>query len=208
MELFALIGTVVGVHLMAVVSPGPDFVMAIRNSLTYSRKTGIYTAIGFGLGIGVHVVYCVFGLALIISKSIIVFNVIKYLGALYLIYIGLMSMFSKSSNISVAEETKKEDISALKAVRIGFLTNVLNPKATLFFLSLFTFVISPETPKATSFTLGLIMMVNTALWFSLVAVFFTQKRIRNIFNKFQKWFNRLFGAILIAIGIKIIFTSN
>lgn len=207
MDLFALVGTVVGIHLMAVISPGPDFIMAVRNSLTYSRKTGIYTAVGFGLGIGVHVIYCVFGLALIISKSIIVFNVIKYLGAAYLIYIGVMSLFSKSANIEITEEHKKQDISSLKAVRIGFLTNVLNPKATLFFLSLFTFVITPDTPKTVSFGLGLMMMINTTLWFSVVAIFFTQKRIRTLFNKFQKWFNRFFGVILIAIGIKIILTD-
>jgi len=207
MEYLALIGSVVLIHLMAVMSPGPDFFMALRNSLTYSRKTGIYTAIGFGLGIGVHVVYCVFGLALIISKSIVVFNVIKFLGAAYLIYIGVMSIVSKNNKIEVKDQDHKTDISALKAVRIGFLTNVLNPKATLFFLSLFTFVIGPETPSHIMVLLGVIMMVNTAIWFSLVAVFFTQKRIQQFYNQFQRVFNRIFGVTLIAIGLKIIFSK-
>ncbi|MCB0408768.1 MAG: LysE family transporter [Flavobacteriales bacterium] len=207
MEHLALIGSVVLIHLMAVMSPGPDFFMALRNSLTYSRKTGIYTAIGFGLGIGVHVVYCVFGLALIISKSILVFNIIKFLGAAYIIYVGVMSLISKSNKIEMKTNEHKTDISPIKAIRIGFLTNVLNPKATLFFLSLFTFVISPETPNHIMILLGVIMMVNTAIWFSLVAVFFTQKRIQRFYNQFQRIFNRIFGSILIAIGIKIIFSK-
>lgn len=207
MEYLALISSVVLIHLMAVMSPGPDFFMALRNSLTYSRKTGIYTAIGFGLGIGVHVVYCVFGLALIISKSIIVFNIIKFLGAGYIIYIGIMSLLSKGNKIEMNTNEHKADISSLKAIRIGFLTNVLNPKATLFFLSLFTFVIGPETPNHILVLLGVIMMVNTALWFSLVALFFTQKRIQKFYNQFQKIFNRIFGSILIVIGLKIIFSK-
>ncbi len=207
MEYLALISSVVLIHLMAVMSPGPDFFMALRNSLTYSRKTGIYTAIGFGLGIGVHVVYCVFGLALIISKSIIVFNIIKFLGAGYIIYIGIMSLLSKGNKIEMNTNEHKADISSLKAIRIGFLTNVLNPKATLFFLSLFTFVIGPETPNHILVLLGVIMMVNTALWFSLVAMFFTQKRIQKFYNQFQKIFNRIFGSILIVIGLKIIFSK-
>jgi len=206
MEYLPLFGSVLLIHLLAVMSPGPDFVVALRNSLTYSRKTGVYTAIGFGIGIGVHVVYCVFGLALIISTSPVAFNIIKYLGIAYLTYIGVVSLVSKTSNISVGKEGPLSDISPLKAVRIGFLTNVLNPKATLFFLSLFTFVIGPNTPSSVSWFLGVMMMVNTTIWFSLVAIFFTQSRIRSIFNKHQKTFNIIFGLLLIGIAIKIVFT--
>jgi len=193
---------------MAVMSPGPDFFMAIRNSLTYSRKTGIYTAIGFGIGIGVHIIYCSVGLALIISKSILAFNIIKFLGAGYLIFIGIQSILSKNSYDEIKNTIHKKDISPLKAIRMGFLTNVLNPKATLFFLSLFTFVIEPSTPKSILALLGMLMMINTTLWFGLVAVFFTQQRIQKIFYKSQKVFNRIFGGVLILIGLKLLFADK
>lgn len=206
MEYLPLFGSVLLIHLLAVMSPGPDFVMALRNSLTYSRKTGIYTAVGFGIGIGVHVFYCVFGLALIISTSELIFNIIKYLGVVYLTYIGVVSISSKAKDVSIGNSVHKKDISALKAIRIGFLTNVLNPKATLFFLSLFTFVIGPDVPKNIAWVLGVMMMINTTLWFSLVAIFFTQARIRALFNKYQKAFNIVFGVLLIAIAVKIVFT--
>ncbi len=206
MEYLPLFSSVLLIHLMAVISPGPDFIMALRNSLTYSRKTGIYTAVGFGLGIGVHVFYCVFGLALIISTSELAFNIIKYLGVAYLAYIGVMSIVSKSSNIEVGKQSHLADISPLRAIRIGFLTNVLNPKATLFFLSLFTFVIGPDVSSSVSWILGLMMMINTTIWFSLVAIFFTQARIRTIFNQYQNVFNTIFGILLIGIAIKIVFT--
>lgn len=208
MQNLSIIATVALIHLLAVISPGPDLIITIKNSLSYSRRTGIYTAIGVGMGIAVHISYCVAGLALIISKSIIIFNTIKFLGAAYLIYIGVKSLLAKSDKIQIKNEDQKRNISPLSAIRIGFLTNVLNPKATVFFLSLFTFVISPETSGKLLLTLSAIMVVDTALWFSLVAIFLTQKRVYGIFERFQGVFNKVFGAILVGLGLKIASSSN
>ena len=208
MENLPLIGTIVLIHFLALISPGPDFILAVRNSLAYSRKTGIYTAIGFSLGIAVHIFYSVLGLALIISKSILIFNSIKFLGAGYLIYIGIKSFGSKASRINVQNEEKKPDIRPIQALKMGFLTNVLNPKATLLFLSLFTFVIKPDTPAYVLIAASTIMIIDTALWFSLVAIFFTQKRVQNVFDKFQGAFNKIFGGLLVALGIKIALTDK
>src|SRR5688572_10012358 len=124
MEYLPIILTVALVHLLAVISPGPDFIMITRNSLMYSRKTGIYTAIGLGLGILVHVVYSLVGIGLLISKSILLFNTIKLLGAAYLIYIGYKSLTSKSSNLNILNQDHKKDISIFDAIKIGFFTNV------------------------------------------------------------------------------------
>jgi len=204
---FSLITSVALIHLLAVISPGPDFFMALKNSMTYSRKTGIYTAIGFGLGIAVHVFYSLAGLALLISKSIVIFNIIKYLGVAYLLYIGIKSFFSKTSDVTVENKEHLLDISPFKAISMGFLTNILNPKASLFFLSLFTLVIGPNTGTTTLVIISGILIFDTMLWFSLVAIFFTQKRVRIVFNRYQKWFNKLFGALLIGIGLKIAFSD-
>jgi len=206
--LSSMVFSVIGIHLLAVMSPGPDFIVSVRNSLTYSRKTGMWTGVGFGLGIGVHVVYSIFGLGLIISKSIVIYSVIKYLGAAYLIYIGIMSLRSKSNGIGVDETTQKEDISPLKAVRIGFLTNVLNPKATLFFLSLFTIVVGPDVPTQTLVFLGSILMINTSLWFIFLAYLVTHSKVLPVFEKYQNAFNKTFGGILIAIGLKVAFFTD
>lgn len=101
MEYLPLILSVTAIHLLAVVSPGPDFIVAIKNALTYSRKTGFFTALGFALGISVHLLYCVFGLAILISQSLLLFSIIKFLGAGYLIYIGVLSFLAKGSKIEV-----------------------------------------------------------------------------------------------------------
>lgn len=204
---FPLIASVILIHFLAVISPGPDFFMAIKNSLTYSRQIGIYTAIGFGLGIGVHIFYSIAGVALLISKSIVIFNVIKYLGVAYLLYIGIKSLLAKPTDISIEKQEIREEITVSKAVLQGFLTNVLNPKATLFFLSLFTLVIKPETETNTLIIISVALVLNTMLWFAFVSVFLTQNRIRKVYNRYQGYFSKFFGGVLIALGLKIAFSK-
>lgn len=196
--------TVAIIHLLAVISPGPDFAMTVKNSLSFGRKAGIYTAIGMGLGIGIHVIYSLIGIGFIISQSIIIFNIIKYLGAAYLIYIGIKSLRSKPSNALEYEiDNNKKNLSNIEALYAGFLTNVLNPKATLFFLSLFTQVINPETPLFIQTLYGAEMMIATAVWFSVLATFFSHKVFRNKIIKIKHHIERVLGAALILLGIKV-----
>jgi len=208
MQYLTLIGTVTFIHLLAIISPGPDFIMVVKNSLTYSRKTGSWTAIGLGVGVSVHIFYCIAGLAMIISQAIFIFDIIKLLGAGYLVYFGLKSIFLKSSNLEIEVTQQQINISPLNAIKIGFFTNLLNPKSTLFFLSLFTMVIDPETPNLILAMLSIIMILNTVLWFFLVSIFLTQIKIKNFYNKFQKILNKGLGWILIALGIKIALTQR
>lgn len=204
---FTLFLTVIGIHLLAVMSPGPDFIMLLRNAISYSRKTGMWTALGFGMGIGVHVIYSVFGLGIIISKTPLLYNIITYLGAAYLTYIGIMSFKNSGGSIHLEDAKHSEDISPLKAIRIGFLTNVLNPKATLFFLSLFTIVVGPNVSTEVLLGLGIVMMINTTLWFCILSYLVTHSKILPTFEKYQNVFNKVFGILLIGIGIKVAFFS-
>jgi RhtB (resistance to homoserine/threonine) family protein len=207
MDTLTLIGTAVLLNLLAAISPGPDFVIAVRNSLNYSRRTGIFTGLGIGLGLAVHIFYCAVGIGYIISKSIIVFSIIKYLGAAYLIYIGIRSCLAKRSKLEIKEAREAVDITRLHAVKIGFLTNVLNPKATLFFLGLFTLVIDPETPAFVVVIISLLMILTAIIWFTIVAIFFTQKRIQDSFIRVEGVINKTFGALLIFLGVKIAMLS-
>ncbi len=210
LENLTIIGTIAFVHLLGAMSPGPDFVMSVRNSLTYSRRTGIFTAVGFGLGVAVHVGYCIAGIAVVIARSILVFSTIKYLGAAYLLYVGIRSLFARQTQMETSAVTKRQDISPLQAVRMGFLTNILNPKATLFFLGLFTVVISPAAPPPRSILIigGLVMVLDTMLWFSFVAVFLNERHVRSFFGRFQGYFNRAFGGFLILLSIRIAFLHD
>jgi RhtB (resistance to homoserine/threonine) family protein len=196
------------IHLLAVMSPGPDFAMISRNSLIYSRKTGIYSAIGLALGILVHVTYSLIGIGLIISKSIVLFSTIKLLGAGYLIYIGYKSLKSKPHNLNSEQLSERNDMDKFAAIKMGFLTNALNPKVTLFFLSLFTQVISPKTPLFIQTLYGLEMSAMTFVWFAFVASILSHQAIQAKFSAIHHHIEKIFGVILIALGVKIALSSS
>jgi RhtB (resistance to homoserine/threonine) family protein len=200
--------TVVVVHLLAVISPGPDFIMISRNSLVYSRRTGVYSAVGLGCGILVHVLYSLVGIGLIISRSLLLFSVLKYLGAGYLIYVGVKSLAAKPAAPAGLASAGPRNLAPAAAIRLGFLTNVLNPKATLFFFALFTQVIHPETPKRIQVLYGLEMSVMTFAWFALVATVLAHAAVQARFSAAQARLERLFGVVLIGLGIKVALFSR
>ncbi|MDB5194191.1 MAG: lysine exporter protein LysE/YggA [Parcubacteria group bacterium] len=202
--------TIALIHLLAVVSPGPDFAMVSRNSLVYSRKAGIYTAFGLVCGIAVHITYSLLGIGLLISQSILLFNTIKYIGVAYLIYIGYKSLKAKPQAEGEVVEVISEEkmLTPLAAIKTGFLTNVLNPKVTLFILALFTQVIDPKTPKFIQALYGLEMMTATFVWFTIVSIFFSHQKIKGRVTKFQHWIERFTGVVLIGLGIKVALSSR
>jgi RhtB (resistance to homoserine/threonine) family protein len=200
--------TVALIHLLAVASPGPDFAVVVRESVTHGRRAGTWTAFGVGTAIFLHVGYSLLGIGLIVSQSIVLFNALKWLAAAYLVYIGIKALRSGPASPGA------EDVAAPVVERTprgafvaGFMTNGLNPKATLFFLSLFTVVINPHTPLAIQAGYGVYLAVATGLWFCLVAMLFSQQRVRAGFARMGHWFDRTMGAVLVALGIKIAFTE-
>ncbi len=204
--------TIAIAHLLAVMSPGPDFAVVTKNSLSYSKKIGIYTALGVGLGISIHVTYSLLGIGFLISKSIILFNAIKWIGAGYLIYIGYKAIRSKPMTAE-KEETKietgpKKILTPWQAIRNGFLVNVLNPKATLFFLALFTQVVSPGTPTLIKLFYGIEMMTATFIWFTFVSLVFSHPKLKQKISKAQPIIDRITGGVLIAIGLKVALTHK
>lgn len=205
MEYLHIIGTIAVVQALGVISPGPDFVMCVRNSLMYSRRIGVFTAFGFGLGVAVHVTYLIAGIAVVISRSLTLFAMIKYFGAAYLLYMGIRSIFARSFGVDMSPDKLKRDISPLSAVWIGFLTNISNPKATLFFLGLFTIVVRPGTPWFVLAVAGIIMVMETVLWFSFVAFFLNQRHARSLVDRYQGYFNLVFGILLVLISLRIAF---
>jgi RhtB (resistance to homoserine/threonine) family protein len=200
--------TVALIHLLAVASPGPDFAVVVRESVTHGRRAGTWTALGVGSAIFLHVGYSLLGIGLIVSQSIVLFNALKWLAAAYLLYIGFKAIRAKPAAPS-AEQLQAEPVERTpKAAYVaGFMTNGLNPKATLFFLSLFTVVINPHTPLWVQAGYGVYLAVATAAWFCLVAMLFSQQRVRAGFARMGHWFDRTMGAVLIALGVKIALTE-
>ena len=200
--------TVALIHLLAVASPGPDFAIVVRESVAHGRRAGTWTALGVGTGIFVHVAYSLLGIGLIVSQSIMLFNALKWAAAAYLLYIGIKALRATPADPVAAEAALMAgERSPRGAFVTGFVTNGLNPKATLFFLSLFTVVINPHTPLAIQAGYGVYLAFATATWFCLVAMLFSQRRVRAGFARMGHWFDRLMGAVLVGLGIKLAFTE-
>ena len=201
-------------HLVAVASPGPDFAMVLRQSITFGRRPAIWTSIGIGTGIFLHVAYSLLGIGLLVRSSVLAFNILKWLGAIYLAWIGQKALRAKPfASSSAAAGTAAGTVQALPppgrraAFVTGFLTNALNPKATLFFVSLFSVVINPRTPVIVQSAYGVWMALATMGWFTLVSLFFSQERVRATFLRCGHWFERAMGGILLALGVRLALAS-
>ena len=200
--------TVAFVHLLAVASPGPDFAIVVRESVTHGRTAGTWTALGVGAGILVHVTYSLLGIGLIVAQSAVLFNLLKWLAAAYLLYLGIKALRSgPAPDPDAVTQIAGSARSARGAFVSGFITNGLNPKATLFFLSLFTLVINPHTPLAIQAGYGLYLACATAAWFSLVALLFSHSRVRSGFARMGHWFDRLMGVVLVGLAVRLVFSE-
>lgn len=190
---------VITITLLAVISPGPDFAMVTRNSLMLSRRAGVLTALGIGLGVLVHVTYTLVGVGLLIQQSLWLFNAIKLVGAVYLIYLGVKMLRAKPG-AALADE-RIAPLSDGAALRTGFLTNALNPKTTVFIVSLFMQVVRPDTPLLVQIGYGAFISVAHMAWFSLVALCFSAGAVRDRLLAVRHWIDRAFGGLLVGFGV-------
>lgn len=198
--------TIASVHLLAVASPGPDFAIVLKHSISFGRRAAIITSIGVGVGILIHVGYSLLGIGIVIKTTPVLFQVLSYFAAMYLLYLGWGAIRSSAPKHLNSVEFKKtmHIISDNKAFMVGFLTNGLNPKATLFFLSVFTVVVSPDTPNAIKLGYGLYLAVATGIWFCVLSLFLSSKRVRLYIAKKGYWFDRGMGVVLILLAIKLV----
>lgn len=208
MDLFSNLLAVAVVSLLAAISPGPDFFIVLRNSLSYSRKSGLLTALGVSLALIVHLFYTLVGLGVLIAESPFLYTALKYTGVGYLFFIGASGVISSFRNsVSLDLEYSKSDnqISSYKALRQGFLTNLLNPKAALFFISLFSQFIDSTTPIFLRFEYAFINWSITLCWFLFLSYLITTKGFLGKISRFRIYIDRVMGSALVLLGIKLLF---
>jgi RhtB (resistance to homoserine/threonine) family protein len=202
--------TIALVHLVAVASPGPDFAVVVQHSLKYGRRLAMYTSLGIGLAILLHVSYSLVGLSLLIKTTPWLFTTISYIAAAYLVYLAFGALRSGPSPTTPTDQCQSNPVnrqqlmSAKKAVWTGFLTNGLNPKATLFFLSLFTAIINVDTPIVIQGLYGLYMAVATGLWFCFLSYLLSTSKVAQLLGRKGYWLDRLMGVILIALAARLV----
>ena len=190
---------VITITTLACISPGPDFAMVSRNGLLLSRRAGVLTAVGIGMGVLVHVCYTLLGLGLVLQQTLWLFSALKLAGAAYLVYLGVKMLRSKP--VIERLDAPPPVMSDLAALRTGFLTNALNPKTAIFIVSLFMGVVRPDTAITVQMAYGLFIAGAHILWFSLIALCFSAGRVREKLVAARHWIDRIFGGLLVSFGV-------
>ena len=235
---FLLITTV---HLLAAASPGPDFVLVSQQTLAKGRRTGLICSLGITLGLAVHIIYSVLGLATVIAHSQPLLTTIKWLGGGYLIYLGWQGIQAKpkktstpieaiasssdtsqersinqtslsdnlmSDNPTSLQKPSDNKESTFATMRRGFFCNVFNPKAPVYFVAIFTLVLSPDIPLWQLAIYGVWMMVLQMAWFSTVVMLLSIPAIHRRFQRFEHWIDRVLGTAMIVLGLNLILRSR
>jgi len=197
------------VSLLINLSPGPDMIYTAARSLSQGIKAGIFSALGIFVGCLFHTSAAVFGLSKIIEESVLLFSIIKYAGAVYLIYLGVRSLLKNSKN--------KKEIDTLPRLtnrRIffqGMLTNILNPKVAIFFLSFLPQFINPQSSHLREQIAFLGLWFDTQGAATLILVACAVGAFKNLLQKnkaFWNWQEKITGVILIGLGVKMFFVKK
>ncbi|NUE95681.1 LysE family transporter [Gilliamella sp. ESL0232] len=192
------------ISFLGMISPGPDFFLVLKNSLSYNRKIALLTCLGVIIAILVHMSYCIAGIAVLITTTPLLYNALRYAGATYLIWLGIKALMAKKTNITyIGEQQILQSISGKSAFMQGFLCNLLNPKATLFFLATFTQVLNAESSIFDKLIVASIIWIEAIFWWPFVVFIFQTQSVQRRYFKLQFIIDKLLGIILITLGIKV-----
>lgn len=192
---------------VAVMTPGPDTAMILRNSLVLSRRAGACTAAGIALGMCVHTALALLGIGVLIAQSLLLFTLVKWAGAAYLIVVGWRALSgARRMAVAGAGAPAPAGLGAMTAFRLGLLTNLLNPKAPLLFLAVFTQIVYAGTPLEAQAAYGLTIAAIALGWYTLLTTVLTQRAVRARLASGLHWVERIAGGVFIALGVRLALT--
>lgn len=195
---------VITISCLGMISPGPDFFLVLKNSLSYNRKIALMTCLGVISAIAIHMSYCVAGIAVLITATPWLYNALRYAGAAYLLWIGVKALLAKSSGTAyVSKQALELNVTAKAAFIQGLLCNLLNPKATLFFLAIFTQLLNASSTMVDKLVVAFIIWLEAAIWWPMVVFVFQTQIVQRRYFKLQLIIDKLLGVILIVLGVKV-----
>ncbi|MEW9674096.1 LysE family translocator [Ammoniphilus sp. 3BR4] len=190
--------------ILLIILPGPDTGLATQNTIAYGRKGGIETVLGITTGLIFHTLAVVFGLSAVIVKSALLFSIFKYVGAIYLIYLGVTSIWSMKKNSDSTSGDNQIKYRNKSPFRQGFLTNLLNPKVAVFFLTFLPqFLTSSSEPFLQFLVMGFTYTILTIIWFLLYVYLIDYISAWMKKPSTQRAIQGISGFVLVTFGIKL-----
>ena len=207
MELILSIGGLIGIWFLVVTIPGPNFVAVTQYSISESRTDGFFVALGVSIGAGIWATASLLGLGVVFVHLPWLYDTIRFIGGLYLMFIGL-KIIRSAFNFSLSSLPEKQ-LSVLKyaAFRRGLLTSFSNPKTAAFFGSLFVATIPPQAPVWMYVVTIVLIVCVSVIWYSLVAFFFSIEKVQSVYHQSKKYLDCITGSILLFLGARLAFSK-
>jgi len=191
--------TVVSICLLGAMSPGPSLAVVLQQTLRGGRRTGLVAAVTHGLGIGLYALLCISGIAVMITTSPVLFTALQWLGAGYLLWLGLKGLSARAGTVAELENSPTTGSAARNGVLVAF----LNPKVAVFIIALFSQVIDRETTWLENLAYAATAFFIDMAWYMIVAWSFCKPRWLGYLQRNVVWLERIFGVILIALALRL-----
>jgi threonine/homoserine/homoserine lactone efflux protein len=198
-----------GVWLLAVISPGPDFLVTVQYATARSRRHGIAVGAGVACGIVVWASGSMLGLSVLFARLSWMYDIVRFAGAAYLIYLGVRTLWTTWRQGRAAGDAPPPvdrvgpGVGVWRAWRVGFLTNIGNPKAAAFFGSLLGALLPAHTGPALRVAVVAVMVGVTFAWYTVVSVLFGLAPVARLYRRARRWIDRVMAAVLIALGARL-----
>jgi len=207
-SLFISMITLAGIWFLVVTIPGPNFLVVTRFSMSDSRKSGLLIALGVSTGAGVWATASLIGLSVLFNRAAWLYETIRFIGGLYLLWIGLKTIWSAFFSSSTSFRVAQLSQSTFATFRRGLLTSFSNPKTAAFFGSLFLATFPPRAPIwAYLTTVGMIVCISL-FWYSLVACFFSSPQVQHLYRRTKPTLDFITGSLLCFLGLRLALSKS
>lgn len=190
-------------HFVAAASPGPAFVVSLQETLAKDRRAGVAAAVGIALGSFLWALLVLLGVGLVLQQAGWLYGALRLLGGLYLIYLGICLWRGAAQTLALPAAAKGPPASGLRSLRLGLLTQLVNPKAAVFFGSIFLTFLPPELPLWVTLVVLANIFAVEFIWYLAVALLFSTGRVRRAYTGAKLWIDRAAGGCLAALGLKL-----
>ncbi len=197
-----LLAGIAAIHWAALISPGPNFLLITQVSSAESRRAGLCTALGISTGSVIWATIAILGVSVIFSRFVWVYNGMKLLGGVYLVYLGIRAWVGAARPVSPVQ-TMHTAPEYWPALRLGVLTNITNPKTTVFYGSIFATMLAPGLPhwvKAAAFG---VIVADSLIWHCALALVFSTGRAQRAYQRAKRWVDRITGTVMTAFGTRL-----
>nr|WP_321381564.1 LysE family translocator [uncultured Vibrio sp.] len=205
--------TLASIHFLALMSPGPDFALVVQNATRHGRQTGLYIALGLSVGILLHSLFSLTGVSYIVHQHPMLYSVLQLLGGSYLLYLGIGALRAVIAMIAMIKQPSSDQPNQAKNLVInnkrqaftkGFATNILNPKALVFFVSLMSSLV-PAGMSVTGKGIALVILFGLSLlWFSSLAWMLSTQRLKRRLQQAGIYIDGLCGVVFTLVGGSIL----